>query len=443
MPGTAKETGAPAPAPSKSTLGHDLIGMSALLISVALLLTGNGLQGTLVPIRGNIEHFGPFEIGLLGSGYFVGFTLGCVFGPQLLVRGGHIKTFMAMASLASVMALVHVIVAEPYIWIALRAITGFCFAVLYIVIESWLNEKSSNENRGAVFSIYTVINLTVITAGQMMVALDDPAGFALFAVASILVSLAGLPLAFARTESPGPVPKVKIRLLKLYRVSPVGVAGCIAIGFANGAFWTLGPVFAQNNGLDAAGVGIFMSAVVVGGAIVQWPLGALSDRIDRRHVVLGCCVASIGVGVAMTILPISDGMAIYLYGAAFGMAALPIYALVVAHTNDHAEPSEMVEVSSGLLLLYGLGAAVGPVLSPLLNQLATFTNLFTFTAIVHAVLLAFVLWRLTMRKRVGEKDRVTFNESVIAAQTFSPLETASVISAADQKGNGAEGDRHD
>ncbi|MEQ9491057.1 MAG: MFS transporter [Alphaproteobacteria bacterium] len=436
MSDSASETGPKSP--GGSTLGRDLVGVSALLISVAFLLTGNGLQGTLVPIRGNIEQFGPFEIGLLGTGYFVGFTLGCVFGPQLMARGGHIKTFMAMASLASVMALVHVIIAEPHVWIGLRAITGFCFAVLYIVIESWLNEKSSNDNRGAVFSIYTVINLTVITAGQMMVALDDPAEFSLFAMASILVSLAGLPLAFAKTESPGPVPKVKIRLIKLYRVSPVGVAGCIAIGLANGAFWTLGPVFAQNNGLDAAGVGVFMSAVVVGGAIVQWPLGALSDRVDRRHVVVGCCVASIGIGIAMTVLPVSDGVAIYLYGGVFGMSALPIYALVVAHTNDHAAPSDMVEVSSGLLLLFGLGAAVGPVLSPLLSELVVFANLFTYTAIIHALFLAFVLWRLTIRKRVGEKDRVTFNESVIAAQTVSPLETSTVISATENGPSGPE-----
>lgn len=410
--------------PSKSTLSRDLVGVSALLISVAFLLAGNGLQGTLVPVRGNIELFGPFEIGLLGTGYFVGFTLGCVFGPHLLVRGGHIRTFMAMASLASVMALVHVIVPDPHVWIGLRATTGFCFAVLYIVIESWLNEKSSNENRGAVFSIYTVINLTVITAGQMMIALDDPAEFALFAVASILVSLAGLPLAFAKTESPREVPVVKIRLLKLYRVSPVGVAGCLAIGFANGAFWTLGPIFAQDRGLDAAGVGAFMSAVVIGGAIIQWPLGALSDRLDRRHVILGSCVAAISVGIAVTVLPLSDSLTVYLFGAAFGVAALPIYALVVAHTNDHASPSEMVEVSSGLLLLYGVGAAIGPILSQLLSQLVVGANLFTYTAIIHASLLIFVLWRLSKRGVVDQQDRVTFNESVISAQTVSPLETA-------------------
>jgi len=421
MPDSEQATGGTAP--SKASLSRDLIGVSALLISVVFLLTGNGLQGTLVPVRGNIEHFGPFEIGLLGTGYFIGFTLGCVFGPHLLVRGGHIRTFMAMASLASVMALVHVIVTEPYVWVGLRATTGFCFAVLYIVIESWLNEKSSNENRGAIFSIYTVINLTVITVGQMMIALDDPAEFSLFAVASILVSLAGLPLAFAKTESPREVPAFKIRLLKLYRVSPVGVAGCVAIGFANGAFWTLGPVFAQNKGLDITGVGLFMSAVVVGGAIVQWPMGALSDRMDRRHVVLFACLIAIGVGVAMTFVPLADARMVYLFGAAFGMGAIPIYALVVAHTNDHAAPSEMVEVSSGLLLLYGVGAAIGPILSPLLTQLVPMANLFTYTAIIHACLFAFVVWRLTKRGTVKQDERVTFTESVIAAQTFSPFET--------------------
>ncbi len=197
---------------------------------------GNGLQGTLIPVRGNLESFAAFEIGLLGSAYYAGFALGCFVGPALISRAGHIRAYLAMVSVASIIALLHVLYIEPFLWWILRGIMGFCFAVLYIVIESWLNECSTNETRGKIFSIYTAINLTVITAGQMMLGLADPKSFALFALSSILVSLAALPVAFTTAVSPGPVAVVRPRLVKFYQVSPVGIAGCLAVGLANGSF---------------------------------------------------------------------------------------------------------------------------------------------------------------------------------------------------------------
>ena len=412
----------PAGTESKQTLPQALAAVAALLFSVALLLMGNGLQGTLLPVRSAMEHFASFEIGLQGTGYFLGFTLGCLFGPVILRRGGHIRTFMAMASVASVAVLLHAMFPEPLLWPVLRGITGVCFAVLYIVIESWLNEKSSNERRGTIFSIYTVINLTVITIGQMMIAMASPESFVLFAVASILVSVAALPLAFTTAESPMPFEAAKPNLKRLWRISPVGFAGCLAVGLGNGAFWSLAPVFAQEKGMDTAGIGLFMSVVVIGGAIAQYPLGALSDRIDRRLVVVAAATVGAIAGLLMTFLPGESGERLLIFGALFGAGALPVYALTVAHTNDHAKPEEMVQVSSGLLLVFGAGAVIGPMVASLLKEALPWPTLFAYTAAVHILLVVYVLWRMTRRTRAAEDDRVTFKDSAIVATTVLPIE---------------------
>ncbi len=417
--------------PPVTTLGNSLTGVAALLLSTAVLLMGNGLQGTLIPIRGNIENFQYFELGLLGTGYFCGFIFGCVTGPLLLRRGGHIRTFMAMASMASVMPLLHSVVLEPLIWPLFRALTGYCFAVLYIVIESWLNEKTTNEHRGAVFSIYTVINLTVITMGQMMISIGDPALFGLFALASILVSLATIPIAFTTASAPVSPSFAMPNLIELYRNSPVGFAGCLTVGLANGAFWTLGPIFAQKQGLDVAGIGLFMSVVVIGGAIAQWPLGMASDRIDRRFVIATSAMIASVASILMAMLPSGAEIPMLALGACFGAGAFPLYSLAVAHANDHAAPTEMVKVSSGLLLVYGGGAAIGPLISSLLEGIVNNAALFIFAGAVYLVFVVFVIWRMRRRAPANDEDRVDFNDSMISAQTVSQVVTDSIVTEAE------------
>jgi MFS family permease len=409
-------------AEAPSLLASALAPVSALLLSVSILLMGNGLQGTLVPVRANLENFSSIALGLLGTAYFLGFTLGCIQGPLLVRRAGHIRAYLAMTSVASVVSLLHVMYVDPIVWWALRALTGYCFAVLYIVIESWLNARSDNRTRGTIFSIYTAINLTVITAGQMMLALSDPASFNLFAFASILVSLAALPIAFTVSASPTPAGFVRPRLRRLYAISPVGVAGCFAVGLVNGAFWTLGPVFAQDEGFNLTEIAVFMSAVVLGGALAQWPLGSLSDRVDRRIVMILAGLAAVFAALAIMLIPMPDRLGVTLAGAVFGAGAFPLYTLVVAHANDYADASECVEISSGLLLVYGLGAAAGPLFSALWRERSGTPTLFFFTAAVHAVFIAYIAWRITRRERAPAEERAVFSNIAIAAQTVMPFD---------------------
>jgi MFS family permease len=418
-----------APNPSVSVEGFlttALAPLSALLFSVSLLLMGNGLQGTLLPIRGNMDGFTPIELGLLGTAYFLGFTFGCVQGPLLVRRSGHIRAYLAMTSLASVVALLHAMYVDPISWWVLRAVTGYCFAILYIVIESWLNARSDNRTRGTVFSIYTAINLTVITVGQMMLGFADPETFTLFALAAILVSLAALPIAFTGSASPEQPEFVRPRIGKLFRISPVAAAGCFAVGLANGAFWALGPVFAQNEGFDINEIAVFMSAVVLGGALAQWPLGSLSDRVDRRLVMIAAALIAMVAAMVLMVLPAADKILMVVAGAVFGAGAFPLYAIAVAHANDSADASQSVEVSSGLLLIYGMGAAAGPLLASIWREILNAPSLFFFTACVHVLLIGYVIWRISQHERPEADQRVHFAEAAIVAQTVLPIEAAAV-----------------
>jgi MFS family permease len=344
--------------------------VGALLTGVGLLLMGNGLQGTLVPVRAEMEAFSTLEIGVLGSLYYVGFVAGCLWSPRLVRRVGHIRAFAALVAVASIVPLVHAVLVHPFAWWALRALTGACFAGLYLVIESWLNGRCTNETRGAVLSVYTTVNFAVITAGQLMLMLADPADYPLFGLASILVSLAAVPVALTTSEAPPSPREVRLRPLRLYRLSPVGFVGCVAVGLANGSLWALGPVFALASGQAVAGVALFMSITVVAGALSQFPFGRVSDRTDRRKVIVFVCALAAVAGLLLAYASRNLTAAVLPFAFLFGAVALPLYALAVAHANDVMRADEFVEASSGLLLANGAGAALGPVIASLFMMAA-------------------------------------------------------------------------
>jgi MFS family permease len=396
--------------------------VAALLIGVSILLTGQGLQGTLLPVRATLEAFSTISIGVMGALYFLGFTAGCLGGGELVRRVGHVRVFAAMTALASAIPLLHGLVVSPWGWGIFRMVTGFCFAVLYVVIESWLNAESTNENRGVVFSTYTVITLTVLAVGQMLLLVRDPMELYLFAVASILVSLAAIPVVLSDAPSPEMPQSVRLDLPRLFRISPGGAVGCLATGLANGSFWALAPVFTTGVSDTVSLAAWFMASAIIGGAIGQWPLGMLSDRVGRRKIQVVSATAAAAVGILIAwFSPQLDFPTIALLGAAWGAFAFPLYAISVAHTNDHADPSEYVMVSSGLLLMYGLGAIGGPFLASLFMTFAGKTGLYWFTALVHTLLVLFMTQRILLRKSAPAEQHVDFNDALAATQTVSAV----------------------
>jgi MFS family permease len=396
--------------------------VGALLLSVALLLTGNGLQGTLLPVRANLENFGPLSIGVMGSAYFVGFVAGCVLTPKLIRRVGHIRLFTAMVAVASVVPLFHAMLVGAPAWWLLRAMTGLCLAGLYLIIESWLNERATPENRGLVFTTYTTVNFSVITLGQMLMLADDPLRFHLFSLASILVSLAAVPVALTRSPQPAPISAERLSLRSLYRVSPVGVAGVLTVGLANGAFWGMAPAFAAQAGLSVPQIAWFMSVTVVGGALAQWPFGRLSDRMDRRKTILIACMLACSAAVLLIFTYLT--MPALMIGTAFlfGVFSFPLYALSVAHANDMAKDVDFVAVAGGLLLINGAGSVVGPAFAGLAMDRFGPLGLFGFTAVVHLSMSAFTLYRMRQRAAPPQEQKADFVPMPATASPRSDLD---------------------
>ncbi len=396
--------------------------VAALLIGAAILLTGQGLQGTLLPVRAGLESFPTVAIGIIGAAYFLGFTLGCMKGGELVTRVGHVRVFLAMTALASATPLLHGLVLSPVVWILLRVITGFCFAVLYIVIESWLNEGATNQNRGVIFSTYVMITLTVTAAGQMMTLLYSPTGFELFIIASILVSLGAIPVALSTSPSPEQPGAVDVNLRRLYRIAPSATFGCLTAGLANGAFWSLAPVFTAGISEDTNWPAWFMTSTVIGGALSQWPLGYLSDKLGRRKIMLFATLLCAGIAAfAVAVFNELNFLGINLLGAAWGAAAFPIYAISVGHANDYAEADEYVMVSSGLLLVYGSGAILGPFIASAMMTYTSSVGMFIFTAFVHAILTLHLALRLTQRQSAPAEQHIEFRDALTTAVTASQV----------------------
>ena len=382
--------------------------IATLLIGSAVLLLGNGLQVTLLPLRAEIEDFSTSLIGLMGTAFFAGFAAGCLIGPRVVRRVGHIRCFAGFAALAAVGALAYPLLVDPFFWCLLRALTGLCFALLYMVVESWLNEAVDNRVRGAVLSLYIIVGNLVTMGGQLMVNLYDPSGPLLFSLVAMLIALSLVPLSLTPAAAPKPVEVSSLDLAGLFRNSPSGFLGCLFVGLAEGAFWSLGPVFAQGRGLSVAEVTLFMGAVVLGGTLSQWPLGRLSDRIDRRLVILGCCLGAVGSALLLAGAGLEQRWAWLALAALHGAFLVPLYPLCLAHANDFAPGDRLVETSSALLLIYAVGAILGPLAAgPLMDAVGT-AQLFVAIAVALATLALIILLRLAKHRVAAAAERVTF-----------------------------------
>jgi MFS family permease len=396
------------PVRSGLPLAHAARQVPVLLLGVALLVLGNGLQGTLLAVRGGLEGFGEQLIGLIMSAYSVGFVAGSWVGPGLIHRAGHIRTFAALASIASIATLAHALFVDAAGWTVLRFLTGASYAGLVMVAESWLNATAGRQTRGRILALYGIVVLGAWAASQLMLTVGDPAGFELFCLVSILISASLVPLALSRVESPVRVPPLRPKFRRIYSVSPLGMVGCFLVGLAMSAFWGLGPVFAQSVGLTDTGTALFMAVTMLGGLALQWPVGHLSDLIDRRTVIAGACLANLavcGVLAAMAEAPLAWLLA---GGFLFGGLGLPVYSLCVAHANDMIEQEELVSVSSGLLLVYGAGSIAGPVCAGFAMAAAGPGGLFLFSGAGLAGIVLFAGWRMTRREAPPAADQSAF-----------------------------------
>ncbi len=380
----------------------------ALLLGMALLMIGNGLQGSLLGVRASLEGFPTPVIGLLMSGYYIGFLAGSTLTPKLVARVGHIRVFGALASLASTVILVHALLVLPVPWGLMRLITGFCYAGLYVVAESWLNNQASNQTRGQLLSVYMVVSLGGMGLGQGLLNVADPAGTKLFILVSILVSLAVIPMLLSARPGPPFAALAKVSPRALYRASPLGVVGMFGTVMAHGAFFGMGAVYGHAAGLSVPEISLLMGLWLLGGVVLQWPIGRLSDGLDRRLVLTTVTFAAALLALAAPVLLGRSGALLLGVVALYGGLALPMYSLCIAHTNDFLKPEQMVQASGTLMLVGGVGASLGPVSAGAVMTWIGPAGFFWWLAAIHAAIGLFAVWRMTQRQALPVAEQGTY-----------------------------------
>lgn len=375
-----------------------IAGSWALLLGFGLLMLGDGLQGTLLAVRASLEAFPTTVTGLVMSAFYVGFLGGSIYAPRIVERVGHIRVFAALASLASASVLIHSVLVTPLAWGILRLFSGFCFAGIYVVAESWLNDRATNQTRGQLLSVYMVITYGGVAGGQLLLNLAHPNGHDLFILTSVLISFALVPLLLSAGEAPHLSTPLPVSLRKLYAITPLGVVGAIGTGMATAGFFAMAPVYAETSGLNVAQISLFMTATVLGCIALQWPIGHLSDRFDRRTVLTAVTFLAGLAALAIVVASTLSMTWLLLSAAAFGGLSLPMYALCIAHANDFLEPEQMVAASGALVLASGLGAIAGPLATSAIMSLAGAAGLFWLLAAIHFSVGIFAAYRMAVRR---------------------------------------------
>lgn len=373
------------------------ISVFSLMLSTLLMMVGFGLASYVLPVRSVAEGWSTLIISLIATGYTLGFTLSCIVTPKFVLRVGHVRVFAALITLLSIAILMCGLVVDWRAWIFFRAISGFAISGSYLVIESWLNERVTNENRGMLFSLYLITTMVGTIGGQYLVPLGDPTNSSLFILCGVLFSLALLPTALSSSAMPAPPAQANFDVPGLFRRSPVAVVGAFLAGAMSGAWLNLGGVFTQKIGLSTAEGATLLAALLTGSAISQIPIGRTSDRIDRRIVMVGCGIVGVVSCLAMVAFVGSSPLVLYVIAAFVGSVLFPIYALNVAHANDLARPNEYVEVSSGMMITYGIGTISGPLMvGPVMDRFGP-PSLFVLLAVYFALYAAYAAWRIAKR----------------------------------------------
>jgi len=367
-----------------------------LLAGVMLLMVGNGIQGSLLGIRGALEGFSTFQMSFVMAGYFLGFLGGSRLAPVMIRRVGHVRVFAALGSLISAVLVLYPVVTDVWAWSVMRVLIGFCFSGVYVTAESWLNNASSNETRGQALSAYMIVQMIGIIASQILLNVGDPSGFVPFILPSVLVSLAFLPILLSATPAPVFDTTQRMGFARLFQISPLGCAGMLLTGGVYAAMMGMAGVWGMSVGLTVPQISVFVGAMYAGGLVLQFPVGWISDRMDRRRLILLLALAGAAVMALASVAPAAFGLLVAL-AFVLGGIVNPLYALLIAHTNDFLPKEEMAGASAGLLFLNGLGAVAGPLATGWMMEQLGPSGFFVFIAGLLGALAVYVLWRMTRR----------------------------------------------
>ena len=381
-----------------------LRGTWALFFGVGMIMLANGLQGSLIGVRASLEGYTAFAAGFIMTGYYAGFLSGALIIPQRIKNVGHVRTFAALASIASISILLHSLHVSFFGWFLMRFITGMCFVGMYTVAESWINDLSENNNRGQALSVYMMVSMAGSAFGQLFLNVASPETATLFMIVSILISVSLVPILVVVSKQPDFSITEFLTIKELYNTSPLGVTAILLTGLAHGTLWGIGSIYALKNGLTIEQVSIFMFTFIIGGALNQYLIGYLSDRYDRRTVLVTVaflasffCVLAVIFGTSFISLLIITFI--------FGGLTVPLYALAIAHTNDFLSKKEMVAASAGLQLAGGAGLTVGPLLGGLSIDLIGAAGFWIYLFVIHGSLGIFGLYRMSIRDSVPLEDQ--------------------------------------
>ncbi|KAB2885137.1 MAG: MFS transporter [Albidovulum sp.] len=369
----------------------------ALLLGMMLLMLGNGMQGTLLGIRGGIEGFTTTEMSYVMAAYFAGFLFGSRMTPEMIRRVGHVRVFAALGSMISAVLIMYAAAPDWIAWAAMRVLIGFSFSGVYITAESWLNNASTNETRGQALSLYMIMQMIGIIAAQALLNFGDPSGYILFVIPSVLVSLAFTPILLTASQAPAFETTKRLSFVALYRASPLGCVGMFLLGGVFASQFGMSAVWGTAEGLNVREISIFVAAIYVGGLVFQYPIGWASDRVGRRPLVLGLSAFGGVVMLWATVFDLGFGSLIAV-AVLMGGISNPLYSLLVAYTNDFLDASDMAAASAGLLFINGLGAIGGPLITGRIMAWVGPNGYFLLMAVLFLALAGYCAWRMTRRR---------------------------------------------